>query len=177
MSITKADKKQVVSEVKEDLQNAKTAIVTDYRGLNVEQITKLRRALYAENVKYSVIKNTLASIAAHELGLEALDVYLEGPTAIAYGFDDPVAPAKVLSKYAKDFDKLEIKGGLLEGTLIDPARIKALADLPSREVLLGQVAGAFASPMTGFAGAAQGILRKFVGTLDAVREKKEAEAS
>ena len=177
MSKTKADKKLVVSEVKEDLSNAKAAIVTDYRGLDVEQITTLRRALRAENVKYAVVKNTLASIAAHELGLEELDVYLEGPTAIAYGFDDPVAPAKVLTTFAKKFDKLEIKGGLLEGTLIEPARIKALADLPSREVLLAQVAGAFASPMTAFAGVSQGILRKFVGTLDAVREKKEAEAS
>lgn len=173
MSINKAMKKQVVSEVKEDLQNAMTAIVTDYRGLNVEQITSLRRSLRAENIKYVVVKNTLVSIAAHELGLEALDTYLAGPTAIAYSFEDPVAPAKVLTKYAKDFDKLEIKGGLLEGSLIDPVRIKALAELPSRDVLLAQVAGAFAAPMTGFAGVAQGILRKFVGTLDAVREKKE----
>lgn len=176
MSTSKETKKQVVSEMKEDLQNAKTAIVADYRGLNVEQITKLRRALRAENVKFVVVKNTLASIAAHDLGLESLDTYLQGPTAIAFGFDDPVAPAKVLQKYAKDFDKLEIKGGLLTGTLIDPARIKALADLPPREVLLAQVAGAFAAPMTSFAGVSQGILRKFVGTLDAVREKKAAEA-
>lgn len=172
MSVNKDAKRQVVDTVKEDLQKAQTAIITDYRGLNVEEITQLRRALRAESVKYVVVKNTLASIAAHELGYEALDTYLEGPTAIAYGFEDPVAPAKVLSKYAKTFDKLEIKGGLLEGTLIDPVRIKALADLPSREVLLAQVAGTLASPMTGFAGAAQGILRKFVGTLDAVREQR-----
>jgi large subunit ribosomal protein L10 len=176
MSTKKETKKLVVSEVREDLQQAKTAIVTDYRGLNVEQVTRLRRALRAENVKYVVVKNTLATIAAREAGVEVLETYLEGPTAIAYGFDDPVAPAKLLTKFAKEFDKLEIRGGLLEGTLIDPARIKALADLPAREVLLAQVAGAFASPMTGFAGAAQGILRKFVGTLDAVREKKAAEA-
>lgn len=176
MNNKRESKQQIVSEVREDLKNAKTAIVTDYRGLNVEQLTKLRRALRAEKVKYMVVKNTLASIAAHELGFEVLDTYLEGPTAIAYGFEDPVSPAKVLIKYAKDFDKLEIKGGLLEGTLIDPSRIKALADLPPREVLLAQVAGAFAAPMTSFAGVTQGILRKFVGTLDAVREKKAAEA-
>lgn len=173
MSTNKQSKQLVISEVKDDLKNAKTAIVTDYRGLNVEQITTLRRALRAENVKYFVVKNTLASIAAHELGLEALDTYLEGPTAIAYGFDDPVAPAKILTKFAKQFDKLEIKGGLLQGTLLDPIRIKVLADLPPREVLLAQVAGTFAAPMVGFAGVAQGILRKFVGTLDAVREQKE----
>jgi large subunit ribosomal protein L10 len=176
MSITKKDKEKVVAEVKEDLGKAKSAIVTDYRGLNVEQITALRRALRAENVKYLVVKNTLVRIAARELGFEALDTFLEGPTAIAFGFEDPVAPAKVLTKYAKEFDKLEIKGGLLEGGLIDQARIKALAALPTREVLLAQVAGAFAAPMTGFAGAAQALLQKFVGTLDAVREKKAAEA-
>ncbi|NLZ93992.1 MAG: 50S ribosomal protein L10 [Firmicutes bacterium] len=176
MSITKKDKEKVVAEVKEDLGKAKSAIVTDYRGLNVEQITALRRALRAENVKYLVVKNTLVRIAARELGFEALDTFLEGPTAIAFGFEDPVAPAKVLTKYAKEFDKLEIKGGLLEGGLIDQARIKALAALPTREVLLAQVAGAFAAPMTDFAGAAQALLQKFVGTLDAVREKKAAEA-
>ncbi len=176
MSTNKETKKQIVAEVKEDLKNAKVAIVTDYRGLNVEQVTELRRALRAESVKYVVVKNTLASIATRELGMEQLDTYLTGPTAIAYGFEDQAAPAKILSKYAKNFDKLEIKGGLLQGSLLNPQQIKALAELPSRDVLLAQVAGAFASPMTGFAGAAQGILRKFVGTLDAVREKKVAEA-
>ncbi|NLZ39027.1 MAG: 50S ribosomal protein L10 [Firmicutes bacterium] len=176
MSITRQEKERIVAEVKEDLNKAASAIVTDYRGLNVEQMTTLRRALRAENVKYVVIKNTLVRIAARELGYEALEPYLEGPTAIAFGFEDPVAPAKVLTKYAKEFDKLEIKGGLLEGDLIDQARIKALAALPSREVLLAQVAGAFAAPMAGFAGAAQALLQKFVGTLDAIREKKAAEA-
>ncbi len=166
------DKQQLVGEVREDLHRAKAAIVTDYRGLNVAQISTLRRALRAEKVKYAVIKNTLARRAAHELGLEALDIYLEGPTAIAFSFDDPVAPAKVLAKYTKEYDKLQVKGGLLEGVLIDPAGIKALADLPPRDVLLGQVAGAFAAPMTGFAGALQGILRKFVGTLQAVCDQK-----
>ena len=176
MSISKEKKVKVVAEVKEDLSNAKAAIVTDYRGLNVEQMTTLRRALRAESVKYTVLKNTLVRLAAHELGYADLDPYLEGPTAIAFSFEDPVAPAKVLSKFAREFDKLELKGGLLEGELIDPTRIKALAALPPRDVLLGQVAGAFASPMTGFAGAAQALLRKFVGTLDAVREQKAAEA-
>lgn len=176
MSTKKETKKQVVAEVKEDLKNAKVAIVTDYRGLNVEQITELRRALRAESIKYVVVKNTLASIATRELGLEALDTYLAGPTAIAYSFEDQAAPAKILSKFAKSFEKLEIKGGLLQGSLIGPQQIKFLAELPPREVLLAQVAGAFASPMTGFAGVTQGILRKFVGTLDAVREKKAAEA-
>ncbi|MCL4464368.1 MAG: 50S ribosomal protein L10 [Firmicutes bacterium] len=92
MSTNKETKKQIVAEVKEDLQNAKVAIVTDYRGLNVEQVTELRRALRAESIKYVVVKNTLASIATRELGLEALDTYLTGPTAIAYGFASTMGP-------------------------------------------------------------------------------------
>ncbi|HHX73587.1 MAG TPA: 50S ribosomal protein L10 [Firmicutes bacterium] len=176
MSISRETKEKIVAEVKEDLGRAKAAIVTDYRGLNVEQITSLRRALRAEKVKYAVVKNTLAKRAAHDLGVTGLDTYLEGPTAIAYGFEDPVAPAKILTKFAKEFESLKLKGGLLEGAPMDIAMIKTLADLPSREVLLAKVAGAFAAPMTGFAGAAQALLRKFVGTLDAVREKKAAEA-
>ncbi|NLN07721.1 MAG: 50S ribosomal protein L10 [Firmicutes bacterium] len=176
MGITREKKEKIVSEIKTDLSRAKAAIVTDYRGLNVEQITSLRRALRAEKVKYMVVKNTLAKRAAQELGITGLDAYLEGPTAIAYGFEDPVAPAKILTKFAKEFEFLKLKGGLLEGALMDTAMIKTLADLPSREVLLAKLAGAFAAPMTGFAGAAQALLRKFVATLDAVREKKAAEA-
>lgn len=174
MSKNKEAKSQVVSEVKEDLVNASCIIVTDYRGLNVEQMTKLRSALHAEKVKYMVVKNTLAEIAAREAGMEDLKTYLEGPTAIAYGFDDPTVPARVMTKFAKEFDKLELKGGMMDGRLLDLAQIKALSDLPSREVLLGTVAGALAAPMTGFAGALQGVLRKFVYALNAVREQKEA---
>ena len=174
MSISKETKQQVVSEVMEDLKKAKSVIVTDYRGLDVSQLTMLRRSLFAEKVKYVVIKNTLAKIAARELGLEALYTYLEGPTAIAFGFDDPSIPAKLLNKFAKEFNELEIRGGLLEGSLIDAAQVVMIADLPSRDVLLSQVVGAIASPMTNFAGGLQGVLRKFVYTLDAVREKKVA---
>lgn len=174
MSRNKESKKQIVSEVKEDLSKASCVIVTDYRGLNVEQITQLRRALHAEKVKFMVVKNTLATIAAREAGVEDLKTYLEGPTAIAFGYDDPTVPARVMIKFAKEFDKLELKGGMMQGRLMDLKQIKALADLPSREVLLGQVAGAFAAPMTGFAGALQGVLRKFVYALNAVREQKEA---
>jgi large subunit ribosomal protein L10 len=177
MGTNRTVKEQVVSEVKQDIERAKCVIITDYRGLNVSQMTTLRRSLHAEKIKYVVVKNTLAKIAAHELGMEGLDTYLEGPTAIAYGFEDPVVPAKLVSKYAKDFDKLEIKGGLLEGKIIGLDQIKALADLPPREILLARVVGAFAAPMTGFAGAMQGVLRKFVCTLDAVREQKEAAQS
>jgi large subunit ribosomal protein L10 len=177
MNINRAAKEQVVAEVKQDLKEARSVIIADYRGLNVSQVSTLRRSLHTEKIKFTVVKNTLAKLAAHDLGLGELDVYLEGPTAIVFGFEDPVTPAKVMTRFARDFDKLKIKGGLLEGKLISLDKVKELAELPPRDVLLGRVAGAFASPMTGFAGVMQGILRKFVGTLDAVREQKEAAQS
>jgi large subunit ribosomal protein L10 len=119
----------------------------------------------------------LTSLAANEMGLSELDQYLEGPTALAFSQDDPVAPAKILIKYAKEFKKLEIKGGVLEGKVVDLEAVKSLADLPSREELLAQVLRGMQSPMAGFAGVLSGTLRNFVYVLDAVRQQKaEAEA-
>lgn len=169
-------KKQVVVEIKERLEKIQGAVLTDYRGLNVAEVTELRNKLREAGVEFKVLKNTLTKIAADEVGLEGLDPYLEGPTAIAFGVDDPVAPAKILSEFAKTHKALEIKAGILENKVIDPAGVKALADLPSREVLLAQVLGGMQAPMYGFAGALQGLIRNLVYVLDAVKEKKAAEA-
>lgn len=169
-------KKQVVDEIKERLEKIQGAVLTDYRGLNVAEVTELRTKLREAGIEFKVLKNTLTRIAAHQVGLQDLDSYLEGPTAIAFGIDDPVAPAKILSEFAKAHKDLEIKAGILENKVIDAEGVKALADLPSREVLLAKVLGAMQSPMYGFAGSLQGVLRNFVYALDAVREKKAAEA-
>lgn len=169
-------KKQVVEEIKERLEKIQGAVLTDYRGLNVAEVTELRTKLREAGIEFKVLKNTLTRIAAHQVGLQDLDSYLEGPTAIAFGLEDPVAPAKILSDFAKTHKALEIKAGILENKVIDADGVKALADLPSREVLLAQVLGAMQSPMYGFAGALQGLLRNLVYVLDAVREKKAAEA-
>jgi len=169
-------KKQMVEEIKERLQKIQGAVLTDYRGLNVAEVTELRNKLREAGIEYKVLKNTLTKRAANEIGLEGLDPYLEGPTAIAFGVNDPVAPAKIVSDFAKIHKALEIKAGILENKVIDDSGVKALADLPSREVLLAQVLAGMQSPMYGFAGSLQGILRKFVYALDAVREKKAAEA-
>lgn len=169
-------KKQVVDEIKERLEKIQGAVLADYRGLNVAEVTELRVKLREAGIEFKVLKNTLTRIAAHQVGLQDLDSYLEGPTAIAFGLEDPVAPAKILSDFAKTHKALEIKAGILENKVIDADGVKALADLPSREVLLAKVLGAMQSPMYGFAGSLQGLLRNFVYVLDAVREKKAAEA-
>lgn len=169
-------KQQVVEEITEKLQNSVTAIITDYRGLNVAQATKLRNELREVDVEYKVLKNTLTKIAANNIGLQDLDQYLEGPTAIAFSAEDPVAPAKVLAKFAKENKALEIKGGVLEGKVVSLEEINALADLPSREELLAQVLRGMQSPLTGMANVLQGPLRNLVNVVEAVRKEKEATA-
>lgn len=167
-------KEEVVQEITEKLQNSVTVVLADYRGLNVAQATTLRSELREANIEYKVLKNTLTKIAAANVGLGDLDQYLEGPTAIAFSYEDPVAPAKLLSKFAKENKEFEIKGGILEGKVVDFEQIKALADLPSREELLAQVLRGMQSPLTGMANVLAGPLRNMANVLDAVRAQKEA---
>jgi len=167
-------KQEIVAEVTKSFQEAQAVVIADYRGLNVAQVTKLRSELRQNGIEFIVVKNTLTRIAAKNAGVEGIDTYLEGPTALAFGTADPVAPAKILAKFAKDFKALEIKGGLVEGKAISFDGVKALADLPPREVLLAKVLGGMQTPMYGFANVLQGSLRNFVYVLDAVRKQKEA---
>lgn len=168
----KESKVAIVQEVKEKLSNAQGAVLTDYRGLNVKQVTELRKRLREAGVEYKVYKNTLTAIAARELGLGDLEQYLVGPTAIAFGYDDPVAPAKILAEFAKENEALELKAGLLEGRVIGLDEVKALAALPSREVLLSQVLRGMQAPIAGLVNVLQGNIRNLVYALDAVRQKK-----
>lgn len=174
MAKTLAEKKKMVEEIKEKLSEAKSAVLTDYRGLNVEQITELRRQLREAGVEYKVLKNTMVIRAANELEMEFLEEHLVGPTAIAFGIEDAVSPAKILSKFAKDNKDLEIKAGVLEGSLMDKDDIKNLADLPSREVLLGKVVGGMQAPISGLVNVLNGPMRGLVYALQAVKDKKEA---
>lgn len=171
-----AEKEPVVLGIKEKLESSKGVVVTDYRGLNVANVTELRKKLRDAGVEYKVVKNTLTKIAAQQLGLEGLDPFLEGPTAIAFGMEDAVAPAKVIAEFSKDHKELEIKAGVLEGKVIGVNEIKALAELPSREVLLAKLLGGMQSPLYGMANVLQGNLRNLVYVLDAVRQKQEAQA-
>lgn len=168
-------KKQAVVNLTNKLKEAKAFVLADYRGLTVEQDTELRRALRKADVEYKVVKNSLVRFAVKENGLDELTPFLEGPTSLALSNTDPVAPAKVLAEYAKKYDKLELKVGVVEGKVIDIAGIKALADLPSREVLIAQVLGGFNAPITGFVNVLNGNIRGLVVALNAIAEKKQNE--
>ena len=174
--LTRAEKQALVEELAGKLQRAQAVILTDFRGLNVAATNELRSRLRREGVEYRVIKNTLIRRAASQAGIEGLDPLLEGPTAVAFGYDDPVAPARELSRFAKEFNQLQIKGGILEGRVIDPKEIQRLADLPSREELLAKVVGGVQAPLYGLVGVLAATLRSFVYAVDALRRQREAEA-
>lgn len=144
-------KQPVVAEISELLNGAQTAVVVDYRGLTVEQDTQLRKQLREAGVTYKVYKNTMIRFAAKGTDFEALEPNLEGPTALAVSKTDATAPARILAEFAKKADKLEIKGGVVEGTYYDAKGMQAIATIPSREVLLGRLLGSMQSPITNFA--------------------------
>lgn len=155
-------KKGVVKGLADEFKNAKSLLVTDYRGLTVEQDTELRNALRKEKVTYKVVKNTLATIAAKEAGLTGMETLFVGPTAIAYSTTDVIAPAKILQKYADKIEAFTIKGGSMDDKILSIADVKALSSIPPREVLYGQIVCAIASPISGLA-----------MILNAIREKAE----
>ncbi len=169
-------KKQVVADIKDKLERAQGVVLVDYRGLTVAEVTELRNQFRAANVEYRVLKNNLISLAAKEIGIEGLDAYLEGPTAVAFGYEDPVAAAKVMNAFIKKAQKTEIKAGLLGKEVLDAKGVKALSDLPSREVLIAKMLGSLQSPIAGLLGVLNGVPRAFVCALDAVRKQKEETA-
>ena len=174
MSDKRIAKEQVVNEIKEKFQRAEAVVLVDYRGLNVAEVTELRKRFREAGADYKVYKNTLMTRALTELGIEVLNPYLTGPNAIALGYDDPVVPAKIISEFAKDHDKLEIKAGMISGKVIGAEGIKSLASLPSKEVLVAQVLGGLNAPITGFVNVLQGNIRNLVYALNAIAEKKTA---
>ncbi|MFZ5590641.1 MAG: 50S ribosomal protein L10 [Bacillota bacterium] len=174
---TREQKQASLQELKEKFGTSQVAVMANYRGLNVAAMTKLRVRLRERGAELKVVKNTLALIAARENGIEGLEELLTGPTAIAFSGDDLVAPAKVMLEFARESKIMEVKGGLLEGKIIDAQGVKSLADLPPREVLLAQVLGGMQAPLYGFAGALQGLLRNLVYVLEAIRKQKAGETA
>ncbi len=172
--MNKDNKEQIVSELAGKLGAAKAAFLADYRGLNVEQVNKLRNDLRGAGIEYRVVKNTLLRLAAKGTDAECLSGLLEGPTAIAIATQDPVAPAKILAEFAKANAKFELKGGALGGKILSAIDIQALADLPSREVLLARMLGSFSAPATNFVGVLAAVPRSLVQVLAAIQEKKAA---
>ena len=144
------EKKQaLVSELAEKLKGAKTGILVDYCGITVEKDTALRAELRKAGVDYSVIKNTYIRKAAEIAGIEGFDPYLEGMTAFAISNDDPIAPAKILCKYAKENESFKVKVGIMDGNIMEEAAIKELAEIPSKEVLIGRLLGSIQSSLYG----------------------------
>ncbi len=144
-------KKPIVEEISASIENAQSVVLVDYRGLTVEQDTQLRKKLREAGVTYKVYKNTFMNFAFKGTQFEGLSEYLEGPSAIAISTEDATAPARVLSEFAKTADKLEIKGGVVEGTKYDAKGMAAIASIPSREVLISKLLGSLQSPITNFA--------------------------
>jgi large subunit ribosomal protein L10 len=167
-------KQEAVKELNEVFQKATAAVLADYQGIDAPSITELRSTMRSRSVEFRVIKNTLAKLAAKNTPFEGLDANFKGPVSLLLSFDDPVAPAKVLADCRKADAKKTPKVicGVVEGKVISADEVKALADLPSREQLLSQMLSVFQGPTTNFAGVFSSLLRKLVGTLDAVREKK-----
>ena len=181
MAVTE-QKKAIVADLKEKLTTSKGAVLTSYKGLTVAQDTALRVALREAGVSYHEIKNTMTRIAAQEAGLDELVPHLEGTTAMAYSADDAVAPAKIISEFIKknkldDAGILTVKAGIVEGKVISVAEVKALADLPSREVLIAKLLGSMQAPISNTVGVMGAVLRSVVTVLDAVRKQKEEQAS
>ena len=157
------EKAQVVNEVSQKLLDSACTVVTDYRGLNVSQVTQLRKSLREAGIEFTVVKNTLARRATEQANLSALDEHLTGPTAIAFSVNDVVAPAKILTEFAKKNEQLKVKGGVVEGRVVSYDQIKALADLPSREGLLSMLLSVLQAPMRNMALAVKAVAEKQEG--------------
>ena len=166
-------KEAEVARLGELLKNHNAMMLINYKGIGVKDDTELRVRMRSSGVKYLVAKNTLIKRACHDAGIEGMDAFLEGATSVAFA-RDPVALANVISQFMKEFRKLEVKAGLLEGKPISAKQVEALSKLPSREILLSQVLAGLQAPMSQFAGVASAMLRQLVTVVDKVREQKAA---
>jgi len=174
--MARPDKAATVAELAQQFRSSNAAVLTEYRGLTVAQLKALRRSL-GENAQYAVVKNTLTKIAAKQAGFDQFEALLQGPSAIAFVSGDPVQAAKGLRDFARTHPMLVIKGGVLEGRALSPDDVKRLADLESREVLLGRLAGAMLAPLSQAAALFQAPLSQAVRVIDALRRKAEEDPS
>jgi large subunit ribosomal protein L10 len=172
MDNPRPEKVAIVTEVRERISGSAASLLTEYRGLTVKDLQNLRTQLDGAGAELKIYKNTLVRFAAHDLGIQALDELLVGPTAIAFAKVDAAAAAKVLRDFSRTNPLLVVKGGLLDDKVVDAAATKALADLPSRDVLLSQIAGLFAAPMAQMANLLEALPRSFAYGVQALIEKK-----
>ncbi len=170
------EKKRIVEELSDKFARSKVTIVTDYKGLNVAAMNSLRKKLREVDVEYRVVKNSLLTRAAEGNDVSLIRDSFVGPSAVALRYEDPVAPAKALTEFAKENKKLEIKAGVMGGKLLDAEAIKALSALPSREALLGQLLSVMNGVPTNFVRVLNAIPQQMVNVLVAIKDQKEQSA-
>ena len=168
------EKQKITEDLHERFSKSAIVVVTDYKGLDVSAMNDLRRKLREEDIEFQVAKNTLLIRAAKDTEVALIQDYFKGPSAVALSYKDPVAPAKVLTQFAKDNQKLEIKGGVLKDKVLDADAIRTLAKLPSREVLLGQFLSVLNEVPSSFVRTIAAIPRSLLNVLTAIRDQKEA---
>lgn len=173
--VTLAQKQERVTQLKDQLGRSQLAVIADYRGLTVKEMTSLRRKIQAAGGEYTVAKNTLVRRALKDTeGMPEIDSMLEGPTALLLGYEDPVGPIKALMDYLKENKKeLEIRGGILEGREVGSEELKQISTLPSREEMVAKLMGSMQSPAQGVAITLSGVARNLAYVLEAVRKQKE----
>jgi large subunit ribosomal protein L10 len=171
-----AKKETTIEELRERLASSPNLFLTDYKGLTVAEITKLRGELRKDGSTYAVVKNTLFKIAAGDELAGKLETFLAGPTAIVFGGADPVAPAKALKQFSDGTKPVDVKAAYIDGKVVDKAQVNVLASLPSKPELLAKLVGSLASPMRGLVTVLNGNRGGLVRVLNAVREKKSAAA-
>lgn len=167
-------KKRIIEEIRDKFLKSKIVIVTDYKGLDVSTITNLRRQLSEQKIEYRVVKNTLLIRASENTDMSMINEHFKGPSAVAFGYDDPVASAKVLAKFSESHNHLTIKAGMMNGKPLAVTEIKILASLPSKEVLLGQMLSTINNIPTGFVRVLAEIPRGFLNVLSAIKDQKAA---
>ncbi len=171
----RSEKDQIIAEVAGKVQRAKGMYLADFTGITVEQVNELRREFRKANIDYRVVKNTLARKAMEQAtGYEKVLDKLAGHTAIAFGYDDPVAPAKIMKKFRDKHEKLKVKVCVVERQVFDGSQIDALAKLPSRTDLIAGILGSLQSPIAGMVGALGAVMRDLVSVIDAIEKKKAA---
>ena len=169
-----SEKQNIVKDLKDRFSRSKVVIVTDYKGLDVTTLNALRRRLKAAQCEYRVVKNTLLIRASEQTDISLIKDDFKGPNAVTLSYNDPIAPAKVLTEFAKSHDALEIKMGVMDGKVLDRKAVEALATLPSREVLLSQLLSAINGVPVSFVTVLSNIPQRMLNVLQAIKEKKEA---
>lgn len=174
--MTREEKEQEVAEISKIFAEAKCVYLTDFTGINVDTINKLRGEFRENNINYRIVKNTLTRLSIKDLPLDGLLAHLDGPTALAFSFEDALTPGKVISKFNKKTDLMPIKAALIDGEVYDQSMTMKIVSLPTRDELISKMLSTLNSPITGLVRVMNGVLQNLVGVLDAVRVKKESES-